>query len=228
MNNSFYSTLVWLFEKGGVVMYPLALASVCALAIIIERLLWGPSRQRAIPPRLLEDIRSLLAANRYEELVGRCRGEQSVLAKIMLVALSHSTRPRDEMVEAVEVAGRREAFQLQRYVGLLGTIAAVSPLLGLLGTVFGMIRTFSVIEAQGLGNAPALAGGIAEALITTAAGLTIAIPSLVFHRLFLSHTRRLILETEAISVELVSLLMRNADTSPEEISTDLCQKKSLT
>ena len=114
----------------------------------------------------------------------------------------------------MEISGRKEAASLQRFTGILGTIAAVSPLLGLLGTVFGMISTFHTIAADGLGNAPLLAGGISEALITTATGLTIAIPSLVFFRYFRHQTAELVREMEEYSLEVAEKL--NSITNPPQ------------
>lgn len=213
--------LLEMLSKGGWVMLPLLLCSLLSLAIIVERFVWGPRRKRVVPPALKEDIYRLIEGSRLEELVGLCRANNSPLSRIVLAALRKREHPRTEIVEAIEIAGRNEALALQRYVGLLGTIAAISPLLGLLGTVFGMITTFSVINTQGVGNAPALAGGISEALITTATGLTIAIPSLVFYRYFLQMSRRLVLQMETIALQVVDHLIKERDRSSENENIEL-------
>ena len=192
-------------------MLPLALCSLLALTIIIERLLWGPTRARVIPKALEEETRTLMSRGNYDELRGICKGDKSPLARIILAVLRNAGRPRSEAIEAVEVQGKREVLELQRYLSVLGTIAAVSPLLGLLGTVFGMIQTFTVIQTEGVGNASALAGGISEALITTAVGLSIAIPTLVFHRYFLQKARRLIVDIESLAVELLDKVTLSED-----------------
>ena len=195
-----------LIERGGWVMLPLALCSLLALTVIVERCIWGPRRSRVIPDELLAQVRDLISRGRIDELMGLCRAQESPLARIVLVAARNVRRSRQEVVTAVEAVGKKEAFELQKYLPILGTIAAIAPLLGLLGTVSGMIRTFAVIKDHGVGNAPALAGGISEALLTTAVGLAIAIPTLVFHHYFRQKTRRLIVETETIVVDLLDQL----------------------
>lgn len=184
-------------------MLPLLTCSVIALAVAIERFFFGPSRERVIPNELLNDAKQLIATKRIEELIGLCRANSSPLARILLVALRNASRSREELTDAVQVVGKSEAFKLQKNIGVLGTIAAVSPLLGLLGTVFGMIRTFHVISEHGTGNPALMAGGIAEALITTATGLTIAVPSLLLYRYFLYQARRLVVEMEVICLNLI-------------------------
>ena len=184
-------------------MLPLAVCSLVAVAIVLERFVWGPSRKRMFPEALQSDIRSLLAQGRFDELLGLCRAQTSPLARLTAIALENAGRPRREIVEVLESAGKREAIKLQRYVGTLGTIAAVGPLLGLLGTVFGIIATFGVIGNRGVGDPQALASGIAEALVATASGLMVAIPALAFHRFFLEQTRRLVVEMESFALEVL-------------------------
>jgi biopolymer transport protein ExbB len=197
--------------KGGWVMVPLVLCSFISLAVVIERLIWGPNRRKILPQKLVQEVIKLIDGDRLDELLGLCRASNTPLARIILVALQNISRPRSEVMEAVEIAGRNEAMNLQRYIGALGTIASISPLLGLLGTVFGMIKTFAVVQSQNMGNPQALAGGIAEALITTAAGLTIGIPSLVFYRYFLGKTRKLVVEMESLAVQVVSKLSQSVE-----------------
>ena len=206
---SFFHTLV----QGGWVMVPLAACSLLSVAVIVERLMWGPKRSRVIPESLQKDAYHLLTTQRTDELLGLLRANDSPLARILLTGIRNAHRPRAEIIESMETVGKKEAFDLQRNLGVLGTIAAVGPLLGLLGTVFGMISTFHVISAHGTGNPGLMAGGIAEALITTATGLTVAIPSLLFYRYFLQQARRLIVEMEAISMSLIDEL-REPESAP--------------
>jgi biopolymer transport protein ExbB len=200
--------------KGGWVMVPLAGCSFLSVAIILERLFWGPTRSNVMPRDLQRDAAALLAGGRTEELLGLCRASNSPLARIMLAGLRNASRPRAEIVDAMEVVGRKEAFQLQKHLGFLGTIAAVSPLLGLLGTVFGMISTFHVISLHGTGNPALMADGIAEALIATATGLTVAITSLLFHRFFLQRVRQLVVEMEVLTMSLVDDLQQDQPSLP--------------
>ncbi len=199
-------SLLNVIYKGGIVMVPLLFCSLLALGIIIERLVWGPNRKRVLPESFLREVDELIRANRFEELVGICRAKSSPLARLIHTALRMANRPRAEIIEGLEMVGRREARELQKYNGILGTIAAVSPLLGLLGTVFGMIKTFAVIRGSGVGDPQAMSGGIAEALITTAAGLVIAVPSLVFYRYFLHRSKGLVMEMEEVSMGVVDAI----------------------
>jgi len=199
--------MLWqVLVDGGWIMVPLAICSFAAAAVVIERLLWGPTQRRVMPDQFKNEITELLDKKRFEELLGVCRVRNSPLARLITTALQYMHKPRAVLRDHLEAAGRREAIMLQRYLGLLGTIAVITPLLGLLGTVFGMIETFGVIQSQGVGDAGALAGGISEALFTTAAGLTIAIPSLVFYRYFLHQTKRWIIEMESFALEVVEEL----------------------
>ncbi|MCB0345777.1 MAG: MotA/TolQ/ExbB proton channel family protein [Bdellovibrionales bacterium] len=197
-----------LLAKAGWVIWPLAFCSLIGVAIIVERLISGPRRSRVIPPKFRSDLEELAAERRFDEIAGLCRADNSPLAKVILAGLRFADRPREEIKEAVERAGRIEAAKMQRFIGALGTIAAVTPLLGLLGTVSGMINTFEVIQLEGVGNAAALSGGISEALLSTACGLTIAIPCLVFHRMFLARCRELTLRMEQIAAEFVESMQK--------------------
>jgi len=204
MNESVtYNHLFQVLFKGGWVMLPLLLCSIIALGVILERIFWGPKKNNVLPERFIKEVKDLLSKGRYEQALGLCRAEGSSLSRIICAALKNVGRSREQILEATQSAGRREALVLQKNLGILGTIAAISPLLGLLGTVFGMINTFNVIQSQGVGNAQALAGGISEALITTAAGLTIAIPTLVFHRYFLHQSRQLVSDMEEITLHIL-------------------------
>jgi biopolymer transport protein ExbB len=186
-------------------MYPIALCSIFALAIFLERL-WTYWRTRRMVRELAHEVEPLVAKKRLDEATTVCHRSLAPLAPVFLAALRMAGRPRAQIKEVVEEAGRREAVPLVRFLGLLGTIATISPLLGLLGTVMGMIQAFNVIATQGVGTPATLGGGISEALITTAAGLTIAIPVILAHRFLSSRVEQLALEMEEFAVRLVDLL----------------------
>lgn len=197
---------MWLIiQKGGYLMYPIALCSIFALGIFLERL-WTYNRVRQQFRTLAHQVEPLVAKDNREEAVTICHKSTSPLAAVFLSALRAAGRNRDQIKEVVEETGRREAAPLQRFLGLLGTIATISPLLGLLGTVLGMIRAFNVIASQGMGTPATLGGGISEALVTTAAGLTVAIPVILAHRYLSSRLDQLIIEMEEYSLRLVDLL----------------------
>jgi biopolymer transport protein ExbB len=193
------------FLKGGIFMYPILLCSVTALAIFIERL-WNLRRKRVIPREFVEEVDQLIRSGKIPEATMRCQSNRSSMARIIAVALKNIGKRREIIKEYLEEVGRQESASLERFVEGLGTIAGVSTLLGLLGTVSGMIQIFSVISAQTTVNPAALAGGISEALITTYAGLTVAIPTIVMYKYLQSKANALVLEMEEYSIRLVDLL----------------------
>ena len=168
-------------KAGGIVMVPIILCSIVAVAIILERL-WTLREQRVVPEELTDKVWHWVENRSLSDKQILALEQHSPLGRMLAAGISNRHRDRAVMIEAIEDAGRHVAHDLERYLGMLGTIAAVSPLLGLLGTVTGMIRTFKAITVAGVGNPTAMAGGIAEALITTAAGLIIAIPALMAFR----------------------------------------------
>jgi len=194
-----------IFYKGGPLMYPILFCSVLALGIFLERS-WTYFRVRRGALGLLREVESLVHKEHLDEAIIICQRSGTPLARIFIAALRSSGRPRDQIKTVVEEVGSREAAPLERYLGLLGTIATLSPLLGLLGTVLGMIQAFNVIAAQGVGTPATLGGGISQALITTAAGLSVAIPTLLLHKYLASRADRLILEMEEYSLHVVDLL----------------------
>jgi biopolymer transport protein ExbB len=197
---------MWLvIQKGGYLIYPIILCSIFALGIFLERL-WTYIKVRRELRELAFQVEPLVAKNLNEEAFALCLKSDSPLAKVFLAALRAAGRSRDQIKAVVEETGRREAAPLQRFLGLLGTIATISPLLGLLGTVLGMIRAFNVIATQGMGTPATLGGGISEALITTAAGMTVAIPVILAHRYLTSRLDQLSIEMEEYSLRLVDLL----------------------
>jgi biopolymer transport protein ExbB len=171
----------------------------------VERL-WSLRRARVLPERLLEALREwseggMVSLAKLDKLT-----MQSPLGRIVAVGLVNRARGREIVKETIEDTGRYVVHQLERFLNTLGTIAAITPLLGLLGTVFGMIEVFTVISVQGTGDAEQLAGGISKALITTAAGLTVAIPTLLFYRYFRGKVDALVLHMELEVMRLVDLI----------------------
>ncbi len=201
-----------LVAAGGWLMVLILLCSVVVLAICIERLLTLNPRKIA-PPHLLASVWKQLKAGEMDSARLKALRESSPLGHILAAGLGNAYHGRDVMKESIEEAAGHVVHDLERYLNTLGTIAAVAPLLGLLGTVVGMIKVFAEIMAQGTGNASALAGGISEALITTAAGLTVAIPALVMHRYFPGKIDGIVVELEQETIKLVDAL--HSDESRE-------------
>jgi len=198
-----------LIIKGGIVMYPIILCSIIALGVFIERL-WILRKKAVIPVALVLYVEDMLKKKKIPAALEACEKSDSSIAKIFLAGLKNSGKGMWLVKEAIEERGSRESVILEKNVGMLSTIANLSPLLGLLGTVSGMIKTFKVVS-HGSGNPALLAGGIAEALITTAAGLCVAIPVLVGYRMLKSKTESLIFEMEESSVRLIEI-MENANS----------------
>lgn len=199
-----------MFAAGGWLMLPIALCSILGLAIVIERA-WALRAQQIAPPSLIEQ-RARLARSPGLATAERAALEaHSPLGRVWAAAVA--TRDADATIrrERIEEAGRQAAHEMSRYLNTLGTIAAITPLLGLLGTVAGMIQIFATMTESGLGNAQALAGGIGQALVTTAAGLCVAIPALVAYRYFngLVEKRGLLLEQWAVRL----MESQNADSA---------------
>jgi biopolymer transport protein ExbB len=194
-----------LLIKGGVFIYPIILCSIIALAVFIERL-WLLRRKRVIPSEFIRQIEDMLRKQKISDAIFLCQGDSSSIARIFLAGLKSSGRGMWLVKEAIEERGGREASILEKHVNILSTIANLTPLLGLLGTVSGMIKTFNVISVQGVGNPAPLAGGIAEALITTASGLCIAIPTLVCYRILKDKAESLIFEMEESSIKIIEIM----------------------
>ena len=187
-----------LFDQGGLIMYPLTLCSVIALAITIERG-FNLRRKRVIRPEVVSVIENIRGPEEIGLALSVCREEEGPFANVMRAGLDNLDLSVDEIREGILDQGRQEMGTLQKGLVVLETIASVSPLLGLLGTVLGMIKVFDEISQVGVGQGNLLAGGIAEAILTTAAGLFIAIPSLVFYNYFSSKAESMILEIEKYS-----------------------------
>ncbi len=186
-------------------MYPILLCSITALAIFIERL-WNLRQAQVIPRDLVSNVEDLLRREKIHEAAMLCQNNRSSLAQIFLIGIKNFGRTREAIKEHLEEVGRQEVASLGRFVEGLGTIAGISTLLGLLGTISGMIKIFSEISNQAVVNPGSLAGGISEALITTYAGLSVAIPTIVMYKYLQSKSNALILEMERRSIRLVDLL----------------------
>jgi biopolymer transport protein ExbB len=197
--------LIELVVKGGPFMYPILFCSVVALAIFMERL-WALRRKLIIPKDFISKVENLVQRNKLEDAIFLCQGNSSSIARTFLAGLKNSGKGMWLIKETLEEKGRREGVILERNIGVLLTIANLSPLLGLLGTVSGMIKTFNAISVYGVSGSAPLAGGIAEALITTATGLIVAIPTLVAYRFIFDKAQMLIFEMEESSMRLVDTM----------------------
>lgn len=203
-----------LIVAGGWLMVLIMLSSILVLAICIERLYTLNARKIA-PPHLLATVWKQLKRGELDAAKLRTLRQSSPLGRILAAGLGNAYHGREVMKESIQEAASHVVHDLERYLNTLGTIAAVAPLLGLLGTVVGMIEVFAEIMSQGTGNASALAGGISQALITTAAGLTVAIPALVMHRYFVGRIDGIVIELEQETIKLVDALHseENTDTT---------------
>jgi len=188
-------------RAGGPLMWPIILCSIGAAAIILERF-WTLQDKRVIPPDLTRKVSQLIEGNQINDKVIAALEQNSPLGRILAAGLANRHRPREIMVERLQDTGRHVIYELERFLNSLNMIAGVSPLLGLLGTVTGIIKAFNAIQAGGMGDPRMLSGGIAEALITTAAGLSVAIPSLIGFRLLRGKVDRIVIQMEKDALRL--------------------------
>ena len=196
-----------LIKAGGWLMWPILLCSVIAMAIIAERF-WSLRKARIAPDNLVGRVWQWQKEGRLDaERIHYLRAG-SPLGMVLAAGLLNRDHSREIMKEGIEEVGRHVAHELERFLNTLGTIASISPLLGLLGTVIGMIKVFTVITVQGVGDPAVLSEGISEALLTTAAGLSVAIPSLMFHRYFRGRVDDLIITMEQEALKLVEAMHR--------------------
>jgi biopolymer transport protein ExbB len=198
-----------LLQLGGPIIAVLGVASVVGITIVLERL-WALQRHRVVPARFVQVVRQLLQEGRWDEARALCTSHDTPISAILLAGLTHRSAGRAVIREVMQDRGRREAALLERYLGALAAVATVSPLLGLLGTITGMIGTFQgVTEGMQAGSAMAagnLAAGIWEALVTTAAGLCVAIPTFLLHRVLVARVDRLVGDLEEVSLDLAELM----------------------
>ena len=195
-----------LVKAGGWLMWPIIACSIVALAIIIERL-WMLRTTRVVPANLVAQVWQLYRKRQLSNGHINAIKEGSPLGRILAAGLANRHHSKEVMKEAIEEVGRQVVHELERYLNTLGTIASISPLLGLLGTVIGMIKVFAAITTAGVGNPAVLAGGISEALLTTAAGLSVAIPSLMFHRYLSGRVEFLVIRMEEEALKMVEIML---------------------
>ena len=201
-----------IIKSGGWMMFPIILCSIGAMAIIVERF-WSLQRYKILPPDLVPQVWKLSRDKKLDIGVLNRLKISSPLGCVLAAGLANRYHGRDVMKECIEESGRKVVHDLERYLNTLGTIATISPLLGLLGTVFGMIDIFSSLMEHGSGDPSVLAGGISVALITTAAGLTVGIPSLIFHRYFERLVDEYLVDMESESLKLIDVLQGDREVS---------------
>jgi len=192
-------------KAGGWVMVPILLCSIVAFAIIAERF-WTLQKKKVVPPNLVSDVWNGFQDKSFDQDALQKLKRGSALGRVLAAGLVNLQHDREIMKEAIEETGRHVVHELERFLNTLGTIASITPLLGLLGTVIGMIKVFNTITTSGVGDAGLLAGGISEALITTAAGLVVAIPSLMFYRYFRGLLDEYVVRMEEEALKLVEVI----------------------
>lgn len=217
--------LLSIFLKGGVIMWPILLCSVIGLAVIIDRYIVVRKAKINVPAFLVR-IRGLIKKNDISGAVSYCMEEKSPIANIVRKGLKKYKLGHERVKEAIENAGRQEISKLEKGLTLLASIAGIAPLLGFLGTVTGMISAFMTIQdLAGSANPSDLAGGIWEALITTAFGLMVGIPALAFYNYFLSKVKKVVGDMETVANDVVDIVhdtsTSNASAVEEEIEIDI-------
>ncbi len=194
-----------LLKAGGIIMVPIVACSILALAIILERF-WTLRVSRIAPPGTINELWRWI---KKKELNGRklkALQASSPMGRVLASGLMNAKHGREIMKESIEHEASQVIHELERFLNPLGTVATITPLLGLLGTVVGMIKVFAEIQLAGVGNAGNLAGGISEALVTTAAGLSVAIPALICHRYFIRRVDELVVNMEQEAIKLVEVV----------------------
>ena len=207
-----------LIQKGGFFVYPIILCSIVGLAIFLQKM-WVLRSKNIIPEVFLEQLYHFLSQGKLGEAEVYSRANNSSISRVALAALENSDKPKEELREEIEEAGRKETLELMRYAEGLGTISNVSTLLGLLGTISGMIKIFRVIADKPIVNPPELAGGISEALYTTAFGLLVAIPAFIAYKYVVGRADELIslMEEEGRKImEYVIVAKESENTTPTD------------
>lgn len=193
------------YVQGGFFMHPILLCSIIALAIFMERV-WSLREKKVVPPDLVPMVAKLVREGKIQEAISACKSDDSSLSRIIVVGLKNAGKRRDYLKEVIQETGSREAISLERYIEALSTIASVSTLLGLLGTIQGMIIIFSMIAMESTVNPQSLAGGISTALNTTAFGLVVAIPTTIFYKYLMSKVETMIVDMEEYAIHMVEIL----------------------
>lgn len=202
--------MVDIVKSGGWLMAPIILCAIIAMGIILERY-WTLQQKRVIPEDLTSKVWGWVKKGQLDQKKIQSLYQGSALGQILSAGLVNRDRERSIMKDSIEDTGRHVVHELERYLETLGTIAAISPLLGLLGTVIGMVKVFAAITTHGVGDPTVLAGGIAEALITTAAGLTVAIPAMIGYRYYRTRVDTLVVGMEKEAIKLVEALHRRQE-----------------
>lgn len=200
-------------RAGGPLMWPIIACSIATLGIVVERV-WTLQTRRVMPPDRLQKVRQLVAADQVSDKVIAALERDSPLGRVLAAGLANRFRSREVMMERLEDTGRHVVHELERFLNTLGTIAGISPLLGLLGTVTGIIKAFNAINAGGMGDPRMLSGGISEALITTAAGLLVAIPSLIAYRYLRGRVDWIVIEMEKNAIALADAVETASGAAP--------------
>jgi biopolymer transport protein ExbB len=200
-----------LVRAGGPFMWPIIACSIAAVGILLERL-WTLQRKRVLPQDLIKKVAQLAESGQVSPKVIEALEKNSPLGRVLAAALANRDRGRAIMMERVEDTGRHVVHELERFLNSLGTIASISPLLGLLGTVTGIIRAFNAVMLGGMGDPRLLAGGISEALVTTAGGLAVAIPSFIAYRYLRGKVERIVIDMEKIAVTFADSLIPGAES----------------
>jgi biopolymer transport protein ExbB len=209
--------MVELFQRGGIMMYFLAATSLFAVALIVERFI-SLRKKKILIPEIISVVENFSSLKDLDLARNICTKYEGPLPNLILTALDHYHLPKAEMREVLEDQGRQEIRTLKRGLVALEATAAVAPLMGLLGTVLGMVQVFAVIKEQGIGQTAALSGGISQALLTTVAGLSIGIPVLLFYYYFSQKANNLILDIEKYTNKLIDKIyqLRSAEKEPLE------------
>ncbi len=207
--------MVEFVKAGGWLMMPIILSAIIAMGIILERF-WTLQEKRVIPEDLTSKVWGWVKKDQLDQNQIQSLHQGSALGQILAAGLINRDRERAIMKDSIEDTGRHVVHELERYLDTLGTVAAISPLLGLLGTVIGMVEVFSEITTGGIGNPTVLAGGIAKALFTTAAGLSVAIPALIGYRYYRGRVDTLVVNMEKEAIKLVEALHRRQASSKKK------------
>lgn len=215
--------MIEIFKSGGIMMYPLLLSSILGLTIIIERFI-VLRKKKILVPEITAVIDKINEIENFSLVRSVCEKFKGPFSQITMSCIDNRDLPPEELRVLIEDEGRQQVRTLNRGLGTIETIAGIAPLMGLLGTVLGMIKVFDIIQSLGVGQARALSGGISEALITTAAGLMIGIPALIFYNYLNSRSESLILDIEKYIVLLLNKIVRLNHKSEEKTKINLRAK----
>lgn len=202
-------------KSGGIFMVPIIISSIILVGIVFERL-WTLQRKRVLPQELIKKVSQLAEANQVNAKVIDALEKNSPLGRVLAAALANRDRGRAIMMERVEDTGRHVVHELERFVNSVGTIASIAPLLGLLGTVTGIINAFKAVMLGGMGDPRMLAQGISEALVCTAGGLTVAIPAYIAHRYLRGKVERIVVDMEKVAVNFADSLGASAQSGDSD------------